>query len=155
MAVEHNLRSNFVFAPPPDDPTAWQASTESFGHALTRDFPEAFLEINASALRDVPVVVMDFEIQVEPDVFVAGTAAMPAPDYAHVSIVDVTAHTAALFARWLRDSYVPSPGSVRFLSSFVMENGDETPWSLPAAGDATEIETVLLSHLDTAVPERR
>ncbi len=106
MAVEHNLRSNFVFAPPPDDPTAWQASTESFGHALTRDFPEAFLEINASALRDVPVVVLDFEIEVEPDHFVAGTAAMPAPDYAHVSIVDVTAHAAALFARWLRDSYV-------------------------------------------------
>ncbi|MET9101318.1 hypothetical protein [Streptomyces antibioticus] len=151
--IEHTLRSNFVFAPPPDDPTAWQASTESFRDALTRDFPDAFLEINASALRDVPVVILDFEIEVERDVFVAGIAAMPAPDYAHVSIVDMTAHTAALFARWLRDSYVASPSSVRFLSSFVMESGDETPWSLPATGDATEIATVLLSHL--AEPERR
>ncbi|NUV61635.1 hypothetical protein [Streptomyces sp. CAI-85] len=131
--IEHTLRSNFVFAPP-DDPTAWQASTESFGDALTRDFPDAFLEINTSALRDVPVVVLDFELEVSPDVFVAGKAAMPAPDYAHVSLVDVTAHTAALFARWLRDSYAPSPDTVRFLSSFVMENGDETPWSPP--GDA-------------------
>ncbi|MCX4739519.1 hypothetical protein [Streptomyces antibioticus] len=150
--IEHDLRSNFVFAPPPDDPAAWQASTESFQDALTRDFPDAFLEINASALRDVPVVVLDFEIEVEPDVFVAGTAAMPAPDYAHVSIIDVTAHTAALFARWLRDSYVASPDSVRFLSSFVMENGDETPWSLPATGDATEIETMLRSHLAAVEP---
>ncbi|MBO7938335.1 hypothetical protein JTP77_020830 [Streptomyces sp. S9] len=153
--IQHTLRSDFVFAPPSDDPTAWQASTESFRDALTRDFPDAFLEINASALRDVPVVVLDFEIEVSPDVFVAGTAAMPAPDYAHVSIVDVTAHAAALFARWLRDSYVASPSSVRFLSSFAMENGDETPWSLPATGDATEIATVLLSHLATAEPERR
>ncbi|MCX5168701.1 hypothetical protein OG616_11775 [Streptomyces antibioticus] len=151
--IEHNLRSNFVFAPPTDDPSAWQASTETFREALTRDFPGAFLEMSTSALRDVPV--LDFEIEVEPEVFVAGAAAMPAPDYAHVSLIDVTAHAAALFARWLRDSYVPSPGSVRFLSSFVMENGDETPWSLPATGDATEIVTVLLSHLAAAEPERR
>ncbi|MFF0591996.1 hypothetical protein [Streptomyces antibioticus] len=150
--IEHALRSNFVFAPPPHDPTAWQASTESFRDGLTRGFPDAFLEINASAL-DVPVVILDFEIEVERDVFVAGTAAMPAPDYAHVSIVDVTAHTAALFARWLRDSYVASPGSVRFLSSFVMENGDETSWSLPATGDSTEIEAVLRSHLAADEPE--
>ncbi|WP_085208784.1 hypothetical protein [Streptomyces sp. Amel2xC10] len=151
--IEQTLRSNFVFAPPADDPTAWQASIETFRDALTRAYPDAFLEMNTSTLRDLSV--LDFEIEVEPEVFVTGTAAMPAPDYAHVSLIDVTAHTAALFARWLRDSYVASPDSVRFLSSFVMENGDEKPWSLPATGDATEIETVLLSHLDTAVPERR
>jgi hypothetical protein len=146
--VEHDLRSNFVFAPPEDDPSAWQASMETFRDALERAFPDAFLETNTSSLRDVPV--LDFEIEVAPDVFVSGTAAMPAPDYAHVSVIDVTAHAAALFARWLRDSYVPSPASVRFLSSFVMENGDETPWSLPATGDATEIEAVLRSHLAAA-----
>ncbi|MFI9543336.1 hypothetical protein ACIHAR_05210 [Streptomyces sp. NPDC052016] len=60
--------------------------------------------------------VLDFAIEVAPDVFVSGTAAMPAPDYAHVSVIDVTAHAAALFARWLRDSYVPSPAGVRFLA---------------------------------------
>jgi hypothetical protein len=148
VSVEHNLRSNFVFAPPEDTPAAWQASVETFRDALARSFPDAFLEMNTSTLRDVPV--LDFEIEVEPDVFVTGTAAMPDPDYAHVSLIDVTAHAAALFAQWLRDSYVPSPASVRFLSSFVMENGDETPWPLPATGDATAIEAVLHSHLAAA-----
>ncbi|MGW2362966.1 hypothetical protein [Streptomyces phaeofaciens] len=151
MVAEHDLRSNFVFAPPEDDPAAWQASAETFRDALERAFPDAFLEANTSTLRDVPV--LDFEIEVAPDVFVTGTAAMPAPDYAHVSIIDVTAHAAALFAQWLRDTYVPSPASVRFLSSFVMENGNEAPWPLPATGDATEIEAVLRRHLAAAGAE--
>ncbi|MFM9627589.1 MULTISPECIES: hypothetical protein [Streptomyces] len=151
MAVEHTLRSNFVFAPPEDNPAAWQASLETFRDALAQAFPDAFLESNTSGLRDVPV--LDFEIEVAPNVFVTGTAALPAPDYAHVSIIDVTAHAAALFAQWLRDSYVPSPASVRFLSSFVMENGDEAPWPLPATGDSTEIEAVLRSHLAAAASE--
>jgi len=151
VAVEHTLRSNFVFAPPEDNPAAWQASLETFRDALERAFPDAFLETNTSGLRDVPV--LDFEIEVAPDVFVTGTAAMPTPDYAHISIIDVTAHAAALFAQWLRDSYVPSPTGVRFLSSFVMENGDETPWPLPSTGDATEIESVLRSHLTAAGAE--
>ncbi|MFI1505623.1 hypothetical protein [Streptomyces sp. NPDC020597] len=148
MTVEHTLRSNFVFAPPEDTPAAWQASLDTFRDALERAFPDAFLETNTSGLRDVPV--LDFEIEVAPEVFVTGTAAMPTLDYAHVSIIDVTADTAALFAHWLRDSYVPSPASVRFLSSFVMENGDETPWAVPSTGDAAEIATVLRSHLATA-----
>ena len=151
MAVEHTLRSNFVFAPPEENPAAWQASLETFRDALARAFPDAFLEANTSALREVPV--LDFEIEVAPDVFVTGTAAMPAPDYAHDSIIDVTAHAAALFAQWLRDAYVPSPASVRFLSSYVMENGNEAPWPLPATGDATEIEAVLRSHLAAAGAE--
>jgi hypothetical protein len=147
VVVEHNLRSNFVFAPPEDSPAAWQASLETFRTALERSFPDAFLEINTSSLRDVPV--LDFEIEVEQGVFVTRTAAMPTPDYAHVTIIDVTAHTAALFAQWLRDSYVPSPASVRSLSSFAMENGDETPWPLPATGDSTQIEAALRSYLAT------
>ncbi|MGV9555251.1 hypothetical protein [Streptomyces sp. NPDC003522] len=151
MAAEHTLRSNFVFAPPEDDPAAWQASLETFRDALERAFPDAFLETNTSGLRDIPV--LDFEIEVAPDVFVTGTAAMPAPDYAHVGLIDVTTHTAALFAQWLRDSYAPSPASVRFLSSFVMENGDEAPWPLPATGDAPEIEAVMRRHLAAAGAE--
>ncbi|MFE1882325.1 hypothetical protein [Streptomyces diastatochromogenes] len=151
MAAEYNPRSNFVFAPPQDNPAAWQASLETFKDALTRDFPDPFLETNTSSLRDVPV--LDFEIEVAPDVFVTGTAAMPAPDYAHVSIIDATADEAAVFAQWLRDSYVSSPASVRFLSSFVMENGDETPWPLPATGDATQIAAVLRDHLTAAGAE--
>ncbi|MFF0163849.1 hypothetical protein ACFYRY_41040 [Streptomyces sp. NPDC005263] len=148
MAVEHNIRSNFVFAPPEDNTSAWQASVETFKDALERAFPEAFMEMSTSSLRNAPV--LDFEIEVAPEVFVTGTAAMPASDYAHISLIDVTADEAALFAQWLRDSYVPSPVSVRFLSSFVMENGDEAPWPLPATGDAAAIEAVMRDHLTAA-----
>ena len=151
MAAEYNPRSNFVFAPPEDNGGAWQASLETFRDALERAFPDAFLETNTSSLRDVPV--LDFEIEVAPEVWVTGTAAMPAPDYAHVSIIDVTVDAAALFAQWLRDAYVPSPTSVRFLSSFVMENGDEVPWPLPATGDAAAIEAMMRSHLAAAGAE--
>ncbi|HZH27329.1 MAG TPA: hypothetical protein VEY95_09110 [Azospirillaceae bacterium] len=150
MTVEHT-RSNFVFAPPEDNPAAWQANLDTFRTALERSFPDAFLELNASSLRDIPV--LDFEVEVAPSVYVTGTAAMPSPDYAHVTVMDVTAHEAALFAQWLRDAFVPSPANVRFLSSFVMENGDEAPWSLPATGDATQLETVMRRHLTAAVTE--
>ncbi|WP_393075855.1 hypothetical protein [Streptomyces sp. LN704] len=78
--TEHNLRSNFVFAPPEDNPAAWQPSLETFRDALARTFPDAFLETNTSSLRDVPV--LDFEIEVAPDIFVTGTAAMPTPNQA-------------------------------------------------------------------------
>ncbi|HEY8981366.1 MAG TPA: hypothetical protein VIU15_17475, partial [Streptomyces sp.] len=68
--------------------------------------------------------MLDFEVEVAADVVVVGTAAMPEPDYAYVTLVGVTAGEAALFAQWLRDSFVPSPAAVRFMSSAVMENGD-------------------------------
>ncbi|MFE5085694.1 hypothetical protein [Streptomyces mirabilis] len=108
MTAEHYPRTNFVFAPPVENPAAWQASPETFRNALTQAFPDAFLEPLTSSLRDAPA--LDFEIEVAPDVFVTGTAVMPAPDYAHVSIVDVTADAAALFAQWLRDLRRPSAG---------------------------------------------
>ncbi|MFF5012629.1 hypothetical protein [Streptomyces sp. NPDC001165] len=151
MTTEHNQRSNFVFAPPVDNPAAWQASLETFRNGLERDFPGAFLETNTSALRGF--TVLDFEIEVAPDVYVTGTSAMPTSDYAYISIVEATADEAAAFAVWLRDSYVPSPASVRFMSSFVMENGDEMPWRLPATGDTTDVAAVMREHLAAAGAE--
>ena len=151
MTTEYNQRSNFVFAPPADNPAAWQASLDTFRDALERDFPGAFLEANTSALRDFPV--LDFEIEVAPDVYITGTSAMPTVDYAYVSVVEATPDEAAAFAVWLRDSYVPSPSSVRFMSSFVMENGDETSWRLPATGDTTDIAYLMREHLAAAGAE--
>ncbi|MFF3580440.1 hypothetical protein [Streptomyces mirabilis] len=80
-----------------ENPAAWQASLETFRNALAQACPDAFLETLTSSLRDAPA--LDFAIEVAPDVFVMGTAVMPAPDYAHVSIVDVTADAAALSAQ--------------------------------------------------------
>ncbi|MFG2119863.1 hypothetical protein [Streptomyces sp. NPDC048710] len=146
-----DLRSNFVFAPPEDNPAAWQASLDTFRDALERDFPGAFLEADTSTLRGFPV--LDFEIEVAPDVYITGTSAMPTVDYAYISIIEATADEAAAFAVWLRDSNVPSPASVRFMSSFVMENGDEMSWCLPATGDATDIAAVMREHLAAAGAE--
>ncbi|MFE5401608.1 hypothetical protein ACFQ9Z_09410 [Streptomyces sp. NPDC056580] len=151
MTTEYNQRSNFVFAPPADNPAAWQASLETFRDALERDFPGAFLEANTSGLRDFPV--LDFEIEVAPDVHLTGTSAMPTVDYAYISVIEATPDEAAAFAVWLRDSYVPSPASVRFMSSFVMENGDEMPWRLPATGDTTDIAALMREHLAAAGAE--
>jgi hypothetical protein len=90
---------------------------------------------------------------VAPDVYITGTSAMPTVDYAYISIIEATADEAAVFAVWLRDSYVPSPATVRFTSSFVMDNGDEISWRLPATGDATDIAAVMRDHLAAAGAE--
>ena len=48
-------------------------------------------------------------------------------DCTFITLVDVTADEAAHFALWLRDSFVPAPDLVRFVSGLAMANGEETP----------------------------
>ncbi|WP_157877137.1 hypothetical protein [Streptomyces odonnellii] len=95
------------------------------------------------------MTVLDFEVELAPDAWVDGTAAMPRPDYAYITLTDVTADEAAVFAVWLRDFFVPAPHLVRFASSLAMANGEDTPSSLPATGSTEEIRAVLRHHLDT------
>ncbi|RNG33573.1 hypothetical protein EEJ42_07160 [Streptomyces botrytidirepellens] len=118
---------------------------------MARAFPGAITETRTSALRGD--TVLDFDVELAPDVWVSGTAAMPAPDYASIGLIDVTADESAVFAQWLRDTYLPSRNCVRFLSSFVMENGDETPWQLPSNGDAQDLALVMHRHIATAQAE--
>lgn len=151
MSDKLNIRSNFSFAPPEDNESAWRSSLDTFEEALARAFPGAIAETRTSALRGD--TVLDFDIELAPDVWVSGTAAMPAPDYANVGLIDVTADEAAVFAQWLRDTYLPSRNCVRFLSSFVMENGDETPWPLPSKGDAQALAETMRRHIATAQAE--
>ncbi|MFM9611822.1 hypothetical protein DF268_07635 [Streptomyces sp. V2] len=148
MSVPLNIRTTFGFYPPEDNPAAWQANLETFSAALGRAFPDGVLEQHVDALRGVDV--LDFDIEIAPDVWITGTAALPTPDYAYITLGNVTADEAAAFAQWLRDSYVPSPAAVRFISSAAMANGEETPTPLPAMGDATEIEAALRAHLTAA-----
>ncbi|MCX5612457.1 hypothetical protein OHB39_33580 [Streptomyces sp. NBC_00047] len=46
----------------------------------------------------------------------------------------MTAGEAAVFARWLRDSFVPAPHLVWFASSLAVANGERDPWPLPGEG---------------------
>lgn len=148
MSVPRNIRTTFGFYPPEDHPAAWQADPETFSTALGQAFPDGVLEHRTDPLRDVDV--LDFDIEIAPDVWITGTAALPTPDYAYITLGNVTTDEAAVFAHWLRDSYVPSPAAVRFISSAAMANGEETPVVLPAIGDAAEIEAALRAHLTAA-----
>ncbi|MEU7057596.1 hypothetical protein [Streptomyces sp. NPDC046197] len=151
MSAPRNVRTTFGFYPPEDGGASWQAGLETFTDAVERDFADSVLERRVAPLRGVEV--LDFDIEVAPDVWGTGTAAMPSPEYTYITLGNVTADEAAVFAQWLRDSYVPSPTGVRFISSAAMENGDENPWSLPATGDAAAITAVMRDHLTAAGAE--
>ncbi|WP_351237420.1 hypothetical protein [Streptomyces sp. NPDC002133] len=145
MSAERNIRTNFAFYPPEDDDGVWQATLESLERALREAFPEPTVEYRKSGIHGM--TVLDFEIELAPDVWIDGTAAMPKPDYAYITLTDVTAGEAAVFATWLRDSFVPAPHLVCFASSLAMANGSENPSPLPVAGGTSEIEDVLRAHL--------
>jgi hypothetical protein len=148
VSAPRNVRTTFAFFPPEDSPAAWQASLDTFTRALERAFPGAVLKHRVDPLRGLEV--MDFDVEVAPDVWITGRAAMPEPDYAYVTAGNATADEAALFAQWLRDSYLPSPAVVWFNTSAAMENGMETPSPLPATGDSSEIEAFFRNHLASA-----
>ncbi|MFD7630501.1 hypothetical protein ACFV7Q_31535 [Streptomyces sp. NPDC059851] len=145
MSTERNIRTNFAFYPPEDAEAAWDASLDSLERALRQAFPDPVVEYRLSGVHGTPV--MDFEIELAADVWIDGTAAMPKPDYAFITLTNVTADEAAVFARWLRDSFVPQPHLVRFASSLAVANGDQDPWPLPAQGGDEEIATELRRHL--------
>ncbi|WP_158827798.1 hypothetical protein [Streptomyces sp. NRRL S-118] len=95
------------------------------------------------------MTVLDFEVELAPDVWIDGTAALSEGDYSYITLTDVTAGEAAVFAQWLRDSFVPSPHLVRFASSLAMANGEQLPWPLPAGGGLEKIEAELHRHLQS------
>ncbi|KIF68716.1 hypothetical protein HY68_08890 [Streptomyces sp. AcH 505] len=99
---------------------------------------ELTLEYRKSGIHDR--TALDFEVELPPDVRVDGTAAMPRPDYAYITLTDVSADEAAVFTVWLRDSFVPAPHLLRFATSLAMANGKETP-SPRYAGPARSLLT--------------
>ncbi|MGW1926147.1 hypothetical protein ACWCQ0_44270 [Streptomyces massasporeus] len=94
------------------------------------------------------MTVLDFEIELAPDVWLDGTAAITEPDYAYITLTDVTADEAGAFAVWLRDSFAPAPNLVRFAGSLAMANGEDAPLPLPVEGGREDIGDLLRRHLD-------
>ncbi|MFF5765778.1 hypothetical protein ACFY8F_24940 [Streptomyces tanashiensis] len=146
MATERNIRTNFALYPPEGDGGAWHATLESLERALREAFPDPAIGRRRSGIHEM--AVLDFEIEVAPDVWVDGTAAITGPEYAYITLTDVTADQAAVFAVWLRDSFVPAPDLVRFVSSLAMANGEETPLPLPSDRGSEGISDLLRRHLD-------
>ncbi|MFH8616830.1 hypothetical protein ACH4E8_17345 [Streptomyces sp. NPDC017979] len=146
MTAERNIRTNFAFYPLEGDDGSWHATLDSLERALRQAFPDPTVEYRKSGIHGM--TVLDFEVELAPDVWVEGTAAMPRPDYAYVTLTDVTADEAAVFAVWLRDSFAPAPHLVRFASSLAMANGEDTPSPLPVRGGTDEIRALLRDHVD-------
>ncbi|MGW7284778.1 hypothetical protein ACWGH4_04660 [Streptomyces sp. NPDC054847] len=147
MATERNIRTNIGFYPPQEDGGAWRSNLLSLERALRQSFPDPVIEHATSPLHGEQA--LDFEIAQAPEVWINGTSSMEGPDYAYITLVDVTADEAAVFATWLRDSFVPSPDLVRFVSSLAMANGEQRPWVLPATGGSTEVLAEIRRHIDT------
>ncbi|MFE5482691.1 hypothetical protein [Streptomyces sp. NPDC056527] len=146
MATERNIRTNFAFYPPEGDGVAWHATLRTLERALREAFPDPTIGYRRSGVHEM--TVLDFEIEPAPDVWVDGTAAIAEPDYAYITLTDVTADEAGAFAVWLRDSFAPAPDLVRFASSLAMANGEDTPSPLPTQGSREAISDLLRRHLD-------
>jgi hypothetical protein len=146
VPTERNIRTNFAFYPPAEAGDAWQSTLLSLERALRQAFPEPTVEYRTSGIHHIQV--LDFELELAPDVWIDGTAAMEAPDYAYITLTDVTADEAAVFAEWLRDSFAPATHLVRFSSSLAMANGEQEPWPLPAEGDVDDIRAEMHRHID-------
>ncbi|WP_405858465.1 hypothetical protein OG361_30060 [Streptomyces sp. NBC_00090] len=146
MATERSIRTNFAFYPPDGDGGAWHATLESLERALREAFPDPTIGHRRSGVHEMPV--LDFEIELTPDVWLDGTAAITEPDHAYITLTDVTADEAGAFALWLRDSLAPAPNLVRFASSIAMANGEDNPSPLPAQGSREDISDLLRRHLD-------
>ncbi|WP_369142087.1 hypothetical protein [Streptomyces sp. R44] len=146
MATERNIRTNFAFYPPEGDGGAWRATLQALEGALREAFPDPVIGHRTSGIHEM--TVMDFEIEPAPGVWVDGTAAITEPDFAYITLTDVTADDAGVFAVWLRDSFVPAPHLVRFASSLAMANGEEVPSPLPVRGGREDISGLFRRHLD-------
>ncbi|MFJ6483091.1 hypothetical protein ACIQK6_23655 [Streptomyces sp. NPDC091682] len=145
MPTERNIRTSFAFYPPKGDGGAWRATAEALETALREAFPDSGVEYRISGIHGMPV--LDFEIELVSGVWIDGTASMPKPDHAYITLTDVTADEAAVFARWLRDFFAPAPHLVRFASSLAVANGEQDPWPLPAEGGEEELAAGLRRHL--------
>ncbi|MFF7436980.1 hypothetical protein [Streptomyces sp. NPDC008122] len=146
MTTERNIRTNFAFYPPEGEDGAWHATLQTLERALREAFPDPTIGHRRSGIHEM--TVLDFEIELAPDVWADGTAAITEPDYAYITLTDVTADEAGAFAVWLRDSFVPAPNLVRYASSLAMANGEDTPLPLPIEGGREEIGALLRRHLD-------
>ncbi|MFC9389503.1 hypothetical protein [Streptomyces venezuelae] len=146
MATERNIRTNFAFYPPERNGGAWHATLDSLERALREAFTDPTIGHRRSGVHDT--TVLDFEVELAPDVWLDGTAAIIEPDYAYITLIDATADEAGTFAVWLRDSFAPAPDLVRFASSLAMANGEDTPSPLPTEGDRNAIGDLLRRHLE-------
>ncbi|MEV4505120.1 hypothetical protein [Streptomyces klenkii] len=149
MTSENPIRTRFSFAPPVDDALAWNLRLDVLAQAIEEAFPGAWTKAEGR-LGPRPSEALSFEIQAVGDAWVEGTATSPI-EGAGAVVVDATVQEASVFARWLRDSFIPSPDLIEFSSEFAMNRGDFSTWQLPRTGPAEDIAAALQAHIDAAL----
>ncbi len=145
LSEADDLRSMFMFYPPVDDAGAWQMTVDGFARALSAAGPGALTKYRTSSLRGNSVV--DFDVEIQPQVWVEGVASTPVENSAVITVVGATVTEAAHFALWLRSSLAPRPDLVRFSSERALESGDDSEWVIPAEGGFEQVRAVLAEHM--------
>ncbi|MCD9141083.1 hypothetical protein [Streptomyces albireticuli] len=149
MHGENPIRTTFVFHPPVDNALAWDLSLDRLERSIEQSFPDSSAKSEGD-LGPRPAATLSFEIQIAEGVWIEGLATMPFEGMGSVMITGASAVEAAVFAAWLRDSFVPSPELVEFSSELAMNGGDESVWHLPESGSVTDIAEALQRHLEVA-----
>ncbi|MFM9368170.1 hypothetical protein [Streptomyces sp. Da 82-17] len=148
MTQNNARRTTFSFAPPVDNPTAWQLRLDHFADRINEGFPGAFTKLKGH-LGPRSIDALTFEVSLSEGVWLRGLATTPYPEMGSVLVMDASAGEAARFAVWLRDSYAPAPDLVQFTTEIAMDLGEETPWEVPPHGTAEDLAQVFQQHIDT------
>ncbi|MEU9197787.1 hypothetical protein [Streptomyces hundungensis] len=78
--------------------------------------------------------MVDFEIEIQPEMWIEGIASTPVENSAVITLVGATVSEAARFAQWLRTTLVPAVSPVCFSSEPALDSGDTTQWHISAGG---------------------
>ncbi|MEU7044325.1 hypothetical protein AB0A77_25150 [Streptomyces varsoviensis] len=148
MTGHNPTHTTFSFAPPTDDALAWHLRLDDLAEKITQSFPGAFTQLQHElGPRDADA--LSFAVPVSDGEWLEGLATTPYEGMGSVMVLDASAAEAAVFAVWLRDSFIPSPELIEFTSEFALNNGDTATWKLPRSGPAGEIAEALQQHIDS------
>ncbi|MEU6167565.1 hypothetical protein [Streptomyces tanashiensis] len=144
MTHDDDDRTTFFFYAPEREPHAWGLDLAGLGEALRESFAEVRDKVHQDRTHQGEPY-LSFWAGTDDGTEYDGTATVHGRDC--VVLSDTTAGEAAPFLLWLRDTYLPTPGLVRFSSEPAVERGIETDWSLPANGDMARMADELRHHL--------
>ena len=134
------LRTMYVFTPP--DGQSWGLTYEGLEAKLRERNPEEFVRVNDGSGGPVRGSSMHFGITLDDEQLEA--MALLSPE--GVSVLDCTAHSAARFALWLRNTVLPGGTVVMFNTEWGLE-ADLPSTPVP---DATRprIAAAFVAHLE-------
>ncbi|MDI6408154.1 hypothetical protein [Streptomyces albus] len=141
------LRYTFIFTPPKDDAACWGLKLADFAETLNNDFPDSSTSWDEGALGPLKSQSLSFELEIMPEEWLEGIVSTPYPNTGSVVLELATPLLGAAFAKWLRDSYVPSSAPIEVVTELALENGVDDVRIVPSTGDLASIVRVLEDHV--------